>query len=111
MVGIYWIAVPTRNENNGLVVTSEAQRIAREFWRRGISREARTLIYNYVFSKVDEVHAQAWENNINSCRSMEKMGFRLEKQIKRLFTKYNDMFIENHYVLYKEDWLRKNKFC
>nr|WP_230573868.1 GNAT family N-acetyltransferase [Bacillus rhizoplanae] len=113
MIGTYWITVPTEDENNHLVIASEAQRIAREFWRQGIAREARTLIYHYVFStlKVDEVHAQAWNNNINSCSSMENMGFQLEKQIKRLFTKYNQVFTENHYALYKEDWLSKNKCC
>ncbi|PFZ12517.1 GNAT family N-acetyltransferase [Bacillus pseudomycoides] len=112
MIGTYWITIPTEDENNHLAIASEAQRIARAFWRKGINREARTLIYNYVFStlKVEEIRAQAWENNINSCRSMEKIGFRLEKQIKRLFAKYNDIFIENHYVLYKEDWLRKKAF-
>ncbi|KXI53957.1 acetyltransferase [Bacillus cereus] len=107
MIGTYWIAVPKEDETNRLVIASEAQRIAHKFWRKGSTREARTLIYNYVFStlKVVEVHAQAWDNNINSCRSMEKMGFKLESQIKRLFAKYNNIFIENHYVLYKEDWL------
>ncbi|GMR69241.1 GNAT family N-acetyltransferase [Bacillus sp. MN7755] len=108
MIGTYWITVPKEDEKNHLIIASEAQRIAHEFWRKGITREARTLIYNYVFLtlKVVEIHAQAWNSNINSCRSMEKMGFHLEKQIKRLFTKYNNNFIENHYVLYKEEWLK-----
>lgn len=113
MIGTYWITMPTEDENTRLVIASEAQRIARKFWRKGITREARILVYHYVFSilKVDEVHAQAWNNNMNSCRSMEKMGFQLEKQIQRLFTKYNQVFMENHYVLYKKDWLSKNKCC
>nr|WP_242213593.1 GNAT family protein [Bacillus cereus group sp. BfR-BA-01383] len=107
MIGTYWISMPTVNENKKLIVTSEAQRIARKYWRTGVNREARNLIYNYLFLTldVDEVHAQALDNNINSCRSMEQIGFKLEKQVKRLFPKYNEMFLENHYVLYKKGWL------
>ncbi|TCJ85387.1 UNVERIFIED_ORG: hypothetical protein EDC93_10127 [Bacillus cereus] len=107
MIGTYWISMPTMNENKKLIVSSEAQRIARKFWRTGVNREARNLIYNYIFLtlEVDEVHAQAWDNNINSCRSMEKTGFKLEKQVKRSFPKYDKIFLENHYVLFKKDWL------
>ncbi len=53
---------------------------------------------------MDEIRAQAWDNNINSCRSMEQIGFKLENQVKRLFPKYNELFLENHYVLFREDW-------
>ena len=87
-------------------MSAEAQRIARKFWRTGVNREARNLIYNYLFLTldVDEIRAQAWDNNINSCRSMEQIGFKLENQVKRLFPKYNELFLENHYVLFREDW-------
>ncbi len=104
MIGIYWISMPIMNENKKLIVTSEAQRIARKYWRTGVNREARNLIYNYIFLTldVDEVYAQAWDKNINSCRSMEQIGFKLEKQVKRLFLKYNELFLENHYVLLKK---------
>ena len=106
MVGTYWISVPTVDENKKLIVSAEAQRIARKFWRTGVNREARNLIYNYLFLTldVDEIRAQAWDNNINSCRSMEQIGFKLENQVKRLFPKYNELFLENHYVLFREDW-------
>ncbi|MEW4153433.1 GNAT family N-acetyltransferase, partial [Bacillus thuringiensis] len=89
MIGTYWISMPIMNGNKKLIVTSEAQRIARKYWRTGGNREARNLIYNYIFLTldVDEVHAQAWDNNINSCRSMEQIGFKLENQVKRLFPK------------------------
>lgn len=106
MVGTYWISVPTVDENKKLIVRAEAQRIARKFWRTGVNREARNLIYNYLFLTlaVDEIRAQAWDKNINSCKSMEQIGFKLEKQVECLFPKYNKMFLENHYVLYKKDW-------
>ena len=49
MIGTYWISMPIMNENKKLIVTSEAQRIARKYWRTGVNREARNLIYNYIF--------------------------------------------------------------
>ncbi len=35
MIGTYWISMPIMNENKKLIVTSEAQRIARKYWRTG----------------------------------------------------------------------------
>ncbi|MEM5687632.1 GNAT family protein [Bacillus cereus] len=77
--------------------------------------EARNLIYNYLFLTldVDEIRAQAWDNNINSCRSMEQIGFKLENQVKRLFPKYNELFWKTimYYLkrtgLDKRLWLKK----
>ncbi|KKZ93955.1 hypothetical protein B4147_4894 [Bacillus wiedmannii] len=36
---------------------------------------------------------------------MGKIGFKLEKQVKRSFPKYDKILFENHYVLFKKDWL------
>lgn len=48
MIGTYWIAIPFRSEHK-VIITVEAQRVAREFWRKGYTFEARKLIYKYVF--------------------------------------------------------------
>lgn len=105
MIGTYWIAPTVLN--NRMIVSSEAQRIGRKFWRRGFTREARTLVYHYAFGElgVEEIHAGAWANNINSCRSMEAAGFQLLDSQEKTFPKYGRRFVENHYVLYKEKWL------
>lgn len=105
IIGTYWIWKPL-DENNKRIIQTEAQRISKKYWRKGYTIEARKLIYKYAFEelKIDEIHAGAWADNINSCRSMESVGFILLEQAERLFSKYNKNLIENHYVLYKTTW-------
>ena len=73
---------------------------------RVYTKEARKLVYDFAFNQlgVDEIHAQAWEKNENSCKSMERVGFKLVRQEERLFEKYGRFFQENHYCLTKETW-------
>ncbi|KYD23934.1 GNAT family N-acetyltransferase [Parageobacillus toebii] len=105
MIGTYWIAAPT-DVDGKKVISAEAQRIAKECWRKGYTKEARKLVYDFAFNQlgVDEIHAQAWEKNENSCKSMERVGFKLVRQEERLFEKYGRFFQENHYCLTKETW-------
>ena len=81
-IGTYWICIPFKNENGKLIITDEAQRIAVRYWRKGITKRARNLIYDYCFNKlnVDEIRAHALNDNRNSCISMEKSGFKLIEQ-------------------------------
>jgi ribosomal-protein-alanine N-acetyltransferase len=108
MIGTYWLAVPISNEE-GVMVTGDAQRIARKCWRTGITSQVRKLAYDYAFFRlgVDEIHASAWKANTNSCRSMEKAGFTLLEQRERLFSKYEKVMTENIYILRKKDWFSK----
>ncbi|MEH6941422.1 GNAT family N-acetyltransferase, partial [Bacillus sp. JJ722] len=64
-IGTYWIVIPQDNEERR-IIPGEAQRIGKEYWRMGYTKEARKLIYDFSFLKlkVEEVHAQAWKNNI-----------------------------------------------
>lgn len=105
MIGTYWIKVPYE-ENNKKIISDEAQRIGREYWRKGYTKEARKLVYNYAFFvlDVDEIYAQAWSDNINSCKSMESAGFRLHRAYEKLFPKYNKSFVQHEYVLSKKNW-------
>ncbi|MCM3671645.1 GNAT family N-acetyltransferase [Mesobacillus maritimus] len=103
-IGTYWIA-PYKLEKKR-IITAEAQRIGKQYWRRGYTKEARKLIYNFAFFELDieEINAVAWKNNINSCKSMESAGFHLYKSEKKLFEKHNKELIENHYILTKDNW-------
>ncbi|WNB91026.1 GNAT family N-acetyltransferase [Bacillus sp. NEB1478] len=103
-IGTYWVA-PTVVEGKN-IISAEAQRINKSHWRKGYTKASRHLVYEFVFTilEVEEVHAQAWENNINSCRSMEKAGFELIQSIAKPFEKYRETFKENHYVLKKSRW-------
>lgn len=99
-VGIYWIAEPTEMEGEK-VVTAEAQRISKKFWRKGYTKVARKLIYTYAFDTLQAkaIYAQAWEENQNSCCSMENFGFKCYKEESVYSKKHNKMMIEKHYVL------------
>lgn len=107
IVGTYWICKPMV-EDEKVIIHSEAQRIAKKCWRKGYTKEARCLVYQYAFYelKAAEIHAGAWANNANSCSSMEKARFVLLETTKKRFDKYDEIFDENHYVLYKEAWMR-----
>jgi len=104
-IGTYWIA-PIELEGKR-IVTSEAQRMGKQYWRCGYTKEARLLIYDFAFFILDieEIHAGAWKENINSCKSMENIGFELFKSDKKLFPKRNEEFIQNHYILTKNKWM------
>lgn len=104
MIGTYWIA-PVLDSGNRRV-TAEAQRIGKPYWRKGYTKEARKLVYDFAFFDlgVDEIHAQAWKGNVNSCYSMEHAGFQLTGAVERLFSKRNEQHIEHHYRLTKKDW-------
>lgn len=107
IIGTYWIWKPF-DECNKRIIQAEAQRISKKYWRKVYTTEARKLVYKYALEElqVDEIHAVAWANNTNSCKSMESFGFVLLEQAERLFSKYNKVFTENHYVLYKTVWER-----
>ncbi len=84
----------------------DAQRIAKPFWRTGRTMAARRLVYRYAFEDlaVEEIHASAWDHNVNSCRSMERAGFELVDVAARFNPKYGEDLNERHYVLTRERW-------
>lgn len=105
MIGTYWIWIPVLMGGQW-VIQAEAQRIARPYWRSGYTGEARRLVYEFAFNhlQADEIHAAAWEDNRNSCLSMEKAGYVLLESYAKLNPKYDQELTENHYVLTKEAW-------
>jgi len=109
MVGIYWIGVPFLSEDHKLI-TFDAQRIAKPYWRKGHTKGARSLVYRYVFLElgVEVIHAQAWKPNINSCMSMENPGFELVRVRPHFNPKYRREIMQRDYVLRKEKWMQLN---
>lgn len=98
MVGTYWLAVPY--EFGGKRISVDAQRIAKPYWRTGRTMAARRLVYRYAFEDlgIDEIHASAWEANMNSCQSMEHAGWDLVEVKPRQNPKYGKELPERHYV-------------
>jgi [ribosomal protein S5]-alanine N-acetyltransferase len=109
IIGLYWIGVAHMSEDSRLI-TFDAQRIAAPYWRKGYTKAIRTLVYQYAFLdlKVEEIRASAWEQNVNSCLSMESAGFELARSYPRFNSKYNSEFIEREYVLRREKWNQLN---
>lgn len=107
-IGTYWIAL---EDENPKLISSEAQRIGKKYWRQGYTKEARILIYDFVFFQLfaEEIHAVAWKDNINSCKSMEYIGFSLIHTEKSLFSKRNQVLEKNHYILKKEIWIKRRQ--
>lgn len=107
-IGTYWIAIPTLI-NGSNIITAEAQRIGTKYWRKGYTKAARRLLYDYCFNtlNVDAIYAQAWMDNKNSCISMEIAGFMCYEQVTRYYDKYKKDMLENHYILMKEVWRSK----
>ncbi|WP_373599254.1 GNAT family N-acetyltransferase [Paraclostridium bifermentans] len=109
-IGTYWICIPSENEDKKLIITDEAQRISVKYWRKGITKRARNLIYDYCFNTLNvyEIRAHAFNNNKNSCISMEKSGFKLLEQYREYFKKQEKELTMNHYYLNKENWINHN---
>lgn len=108
LIGTYWICIPIKDDNEKLIINDEAQRISVNYWRKGITKRARNLIYDYCFNQlnVDEIRAHAFNDNRNSCISMEKSGFKIIEQYREYSKKHKKELIINHYYLNKENWIK-----
>lgn len=96
----------TLAEQDGERVVGEGNRIARACWRKGHNREARALLFPYIFDELraDRIETGAWSENVNSRRSIEAHGFRWVREESRWNDKYDRMMAMQHYVLTREDW-------
>lgn len=108
VIGMMRISHP--DYENGLKVAGDSQRLHSNYWRRGYMKESRFLVYNYVFNEldVDVLYADAWKDNINSCKSLESVGYQLIDTKLEHFKKQDKMFNKNYYKLTKEVWKNAN---
>ncbi|WDV47024.1 GNAT family N-acetyltransferase [Clostridiaceae bacterium M8S5] len=103
VIGMMRISYPEKTEEGQ--VAGDSQRLHSNYWRKGYMKEARKLIYNYVFNelKVDVLYADVWEGNINSSKSLESVGYRHFDTKEEYFKKYNRMQNKLYYKL-KANW-------
>lgn len=103
VVGRFFLCI---EERDGARVAGEGNRIARAFWRKGHNREARNLLFPYVFGdlQADRYETGAWEGNTNSLRSIESYGFRWEREEQKWNEKHGKMMAMQYYVLSKDEW-------
>lgn len=108
IIGIYWIWKPIAYPDGTLVIPAEAERLAKNYWRKGFMKESRKLVYNYCFNELnaDEIHAQAWKDNTNSIKSLENAGHICYKEEEKMIEQYNSVHIECHFKLTRETWMK-----
>lgn len=90
----------------GQRIVGEGNRIAQRFWRKGHNREARGFMFRYAFGvlRADAYETEAWEENINSVRSIEAHGFRFVRSEERMNPKYGKVLVVRHYEMTSEQW-------
>ena len=80
MMGRFFVCL---EERDGKLVAGEGVRIAKPYWRKGHNREARQLVFQYVFDvlKADCIETECWTDNINSRKSILAHGFALVQEV------------------------------
>lgn len=106
VIGMMRISYPEKSEKG--ITAGDSQRLHSDYWRKGYMKEARELIYNYVFNvlKVDILYADVWEGNINSSKSLEHVGYKHFDTEEEYFKKYDRLQSKLYYQL-KPDWWNK----
>ena len=105
VVGRFFLCL---EERAGVRVAGEGNRIAKPFWRKGHNKEARRLLFPYVFDQLqaDRIETETWGGNVNSRKSIEAHGFRLDHEEERWNQKQLQTLTIRRYVLTKEDWTK-----
>ncbi len=103
VVGRFFVCLEIRE---GLRVAGEGNRIARPFWRKGHNREARSLLFPYVFGELeaDRIETGTWAGNVNSVKSIESFGFRFHHEEIRWNEKHGQDLPMRCYVMTREQW-------
>jgi RimJ/RimL family protein N-acetyltransferase len=93
-------------EREGVLVVGEGNRIAKPFWRKGHNREARMLLFPYIFEQLraDLVETGAWADNVNSIRSIESYGFELNREETQWNEKHGKRMRMRYYVLTRHQY-------
>ena len=93
-------------ERDGLRIVGEGNRVAKPYWRKGYNREARRLLFRYVFEELwaDMIETGTWEDNVNSVKSIESYGFEFEREERRWNDKHGRLLTMRYYTLTREQW-------
>lgn len=80
--------------------------LGKQYWRRGITKEALTLILDYGFNALElvRIYAKVLYPNLPSIRLLQRAGFRYEGRIRKSFFRDGNWFDELVFALLKEDF-------
>lgn len=103
LVGRFFICL---QERDGRLVVGEGNRIARPFWRKGHNREARRLIFEYVFEVLgaDWIETECWTANENSRLSILAHGFEPAGETEAMNEKHGCVMGKSRFCLTRQRW-------
>lgn len=106
VIGLLRISKPQCE--NGILSAGESQRLASRYWRKGHMKEAKRLLYPYIFGElaVDVLYADVWEENVNSWKSLEYYGYKRMESKMEFFSKTGTAQNRFYYALSKEDYFQ-----
>ena len=104
MMGRFFVCL---EERDGKLVAGEGVRIARPYWRKGHNREARRLVFEYVFDvlKADCIKTECWTDNVNSRESILAHGFTLIEEFTELNEKHEKPMKKSIFRMTREQWV------
>ena len=106
MIGRFFVCL---EERDGELVAGEGNRIAKAYWRKGHNREARRLVFEYVFDvlQAECYETDCWAGNINSVESVKAQGFLPVEEIQDFNKKYNKCMKKARFRLSRTQWKRQ----
>ncbi|MHA1719385.1 MAG: GNAT family N-acetyltransferase [Promethearchaeota archaeon] len=86
--------------------------IGREYWNKGIAKEALELLISHAFTDIhlNRLQSHIFTQNLSSIKLFEKIGFKKEglneQYVRKGNGKFNDVFV---YALLIENWKKRKK--
>ena len=105
MMGRFFVCLEQRD---GQIIAGEGNRIARPYWRKGHNRQARQLVFRYVFGTLgaDCIETECWTDNVNSRQSILAHGFSLVRQTVEHNPRHARPMSKSHFRLTRECWMK-----
>ncbi len=103
VIGRFFLCLEDRD---GCRVAGEGNRIARPYWRKNHCREARALLFPYIFEELgaDRIETGIWEENDCAIQAAEANGFQLESEEPEWNDRSGTEMNMRHYVLTRNAW-------
>lgn len=108
MMGRFFVCLEHRD---GQTVAGEGNRVAKPYWRMGHNREARRLVFEYIFGSLgaDCIETECWTENVNSRKSILAHGFSFVSETVEHNGKYNRPMNKSHFRMTRQDWTNRDE--
>ncbi len=104
MIGRFFACLEDRE---GRLVAGEGNRIAKEFWRGGHTREVYRLVHGYLFDclQADCIESECWTEDADSRESLTSRGFTLVREETVHSDKHGREMSKSCFQLTRQQWL------